>query len=360
MDSYYYNILDDIARAPDAWCYIIFGGRNTGKTYSCLRASKQQHIKSVYAKRTKEDVKLLCAGNNLKNGSSKIDISPFKSLNRDFKWNVRAFTIIDGLGGFYNCDDENKPVGDPIGYVIAMSVVGKFKGFDMSDCDWFIFDEFVPKIYDRVSRSEGEAVLDAYKTVSRDREHRGLPALKLICLANADNAASPLTNTLEVTDDIVQMSKEHESIRYLEDRGIFIHRLIDNKSFQDKEAESKIYKAMAGTQWGKMSLENEFGFNDFSNVNKIRLKNCRPVSKFLYMQKWYYVYVKEDGQVYLTLKQSNNKNIEVYDLTKENDQKAFYNDMVPWLKESTINNLCVYEKYSLYDLVINFTKYFKF
>ena len=30
--KYYYDIEDDLREYPDAWCYIVVGGRNTGKT----------------------------------------------------------------------------------------------------------------------------------------------------------------------------------------------------------------------------------------------------------------------------------------------------------------------------------------
>ena len=55
--DYYYDIVVDIRDYPEAWCLVIFGGRNTGKTYSTLRnCIENKHI-FVYAKRTIEDVK---------------------------------------------------------------------------------------------------------------------------------------------------------------------------------------------------------------------------------------------------------------------------------------------------------------
>lgn len=358
-ENYYYNFEDDLNKVPEAFCYVIFGGRNTGKTYSTLKTAKQNKIPFAYIKRTKEDVKLLCAGNNTqKKSAASMDLSPFKSLNRDMGWNVRAFQVFDGLGAFYNCNDENQPEGQPIGYLLALSMVSKYKGFDMSEVDWLIFDEFVPKIYDRVLRSEGESVLDLYKTVGRDREHRGKEALKLICLANADNAASPLTNTLEITDDIVKMSIQKEAENYNKAREIYIHRLIDNKSFKEKEAESKIYKAMAGTAWAKMALDNDFGFNDFSNVGIINLKHCKPYVSFTFKNKKYYIYVNDETGIFqVTLKQFT-KQVEHYDLKLENDQKLFY-DIVVMLKVACAEHRVIFEDYSLYDLFMNYSKNFK-
>lgn len=360
--SYYYDIMEDIRAYPDAWCYIIFGGRNTGKTYSTLKGSQDENINFVYVKRTVKDVQLICAGmrgKNFKNISADIDLSPFKSINRDTGSNVRAVQVFDGLGAFFNCDDEGNPEGSPVGYILALSAITKFKGFDLSDCDWFIFDEFVPKIYDRVLRGEGEEVLDLYKTISRDREHRGKPPLKLIALANADNASCALTNTLEITDQIVKMSMENAAISYDAARGIFIHRLIDNLTFKEKEAQSAIYKAMRDTNWGRMSLDNEFGFNDFSNVTKINLKGCAPYCSFRHKNRTFYVYLKNDtGQFFITESRFNQKTLH-YDLNRENDQKRFYVEQVVDIRAACIDNRAVFSTYTLYDLIINYQKFYK-
>jgi len=34
--KFYYNIFDDIEKYPDAWAYLVTGGRSTGKTYGAL------------------------------------------------------------------------------------------------------------------------------------------------------------------------------------------------------------------------------------------------------------------------------------------------------------------------------------
>ena len=47
------------------------------------------------------------------------------------------------------------------------------KGFDLSECDYLIFDEFIPKRHERLNRNEGDQLMDIYMTVSRDRVQRG-------------------------------------------------------------------------------------------------------------------------------------------------------------------------------------------
>ena len=359
-DGYYYDIRNDLNKYPDAWCGIVFGGRNTGKTYSTLRMCVEDGSSFVYAKRTIEDVKLICAGSTKDSKVAKynVNLSPFKSLNRDFNWNIKPVIIYDGLGAFFRTDEEGEPWGDPVGYIVAMSAITKFKGFDMSECDYLIFDEFVPKMFDRTIRFEGDQILELYKTISRDREHRGQKPLKLICLANSDNCVSPTTQVLEITDDIVNMSLKKEAALYIEDRGIFIHRIIDNLEFMEKEKKSAIYKAMANTQWGHMALDNDFAYNDFSNINKVKLKNYQPLCKFIYKTKTYYIYYKESGDYFVT-DQATNNSIRCYDLLKDNDQRAFFENVVIALMQFCKDDRVVFKYYSIYDVLLNYKKYFK-
>ena len=359
LNNYYYDIRVDLKNYPAAWCYIVVGGRNTGKTYSTLKMCYEDNKKFVFVKRTNEDVKLICAGSGKlgsKMASYGVDLSPFKSLNRDININVKAFLIFDGLGGFWKCDDENNPVGDPIGYIISLNSVTKVKGFDLSECDYLIFDEFIPQPWERVSRKEGEMVLDLYKTISRAREHLDREALKLICLANATSVSNPITNILEVTDLLVEMDIIYADVRYLEDRAILIHKIIDSPEFYEKEKNSPIYKAMAGTQWADMALENKFAYNDTSNVSRLNLKQFQCLCKIRYKKHDYYVYFKE-GQYYMTEKRSNHYSFE-YDLNKENDQKRFWLENGIDLRCECINGNMLFDTYTMYDIIVNYKKFF--
>lgn len=351
--KYYYDIEDDLALYALYWCYIIVGGRNTGKTYSCLKSCYTKNRKFVFIKRTIEDVSLLC---EQKNTEMEFDLSPFKSINRDIGSNVRAFKIKNGLGGFYNCNEDGEPVGAPIGYIIALSAVSKYKGFDLSDCEWMIFDEFIPQPWDRINRKEGEQLMDLYKTVSRDREHRGLPALKLICLANSTKVSNPVTNILEITDKLVDMDINKQAYFIDEYRGIVVHRIIDNKEFMEQEAKSQIYRAMSGTAWGEMALNNVFAYDDFTAVKKSNLKGYMPVVGIKYKSKTYYVYQK-NGQYYMTFAAA--KGVKVYNLKIENEQKAFYIDYCLDFQDRNVSGNFDFETYSMYDLIANYKTFFK-
>ena len=261
----YYDISDDIKTYPDAWCYLIWSKRGPGKTYSTLRMCIEDKKKFVFIKRTKEDIDLLCAHKK----NVRFDISPFVPLNRDFGWNIKPLKIQKGIAGFYHSNEEGEPSGEPVGYCVALSAASDVKGFDLSECDYMIFDEFIPKQYEIVKRNEGDALLDIYMTVSRDRIVRGRGELKLICLANATSINNPTFNILDVTDQAADMDIFEKEYLYQQERKILMHNI---RPITDDEAKelSGIELAMTGTAWYEMSFSGHFipccHFQDISHM----------------------------------------------------------------------------------------------
>lgn len=364
MGNTYYNVYDDIEKYPDAWAFLIVGGRSTGKTYGFLWESYQRKDKHIFSKRTADDVKLMCAGTKMIKGvdMEDPDFSPYFPINRDHGTNVKAFPLYNGLGCFYNTKEtesgEELPTGDPVGTIIGLNVATKFKGFDMSENDYLVFDEFIPRKWERINRGEGDLLMDLYATVSRDRILRGRKPLKLIALANAVAISNPLCNTLEVTDIMANMFIKGEECKYIEDRGIFIRLLETPEEMKKAFDKDPVYKAMGHTAWGQMAYENDFAYDDFSSVNKVQLKNYAPVCSFKFKQNTFYVY-QNTGKYYICTSRFNDKNKPAYDLNKENEQKRFYMDYALDLRNECIDGNVTFNNYSLYDLIINYHKIFK-
>lgn len=356
--SIYYNIADDLKAYPDAWCYLIVGGRNTGKTYGALKHHLEKKLATCFLKRTNKDVDLLCLGHRLgeKSGNYEVDLSPYKSINRDLGTNVKAYKIDDGLGAFYQ-DIEGEPAGSPVAYLLSLNAIHKYKGFDLSECYSIIFDEFIPQNYERVSTKEGEQLMELYKTVARDRVERGKEELKLICLANAVNVFNYTFDVLEVTDTVAEMSIKKQPYLYMEDRGIFIRLLQTSEEMMQTEKKTGIYRAMGQTAWGRMAFGNEFAYNDFSNIKRVSLKNYKPLIQLNYRERSFYVYVGASSYYICTAK---NKCPFIYNLDKEMDQRRFYYEHVLDLLNASIDGRMYYESYSMYDLIVNYKKRFKF
>lgn len=357
--SPYYNIMDDIRDYPDAWCYIITGGRKTGKTYGALLGALKNNIKHVFLKRCNNDVNMLCAGNHLgeKGANYEIDLSPYKAVNRDTGEMIKAYKIDEGLGGFYRSTDDGSAGGAPVGYLLSLAAIHKFKGFDLSECDWVIFDEFIPQPWERVNRKEGEQLMDLYMTVARDRTMRGKPDLKLICLANAVNVFNYTCEVLEVTDIIADMSIRKQEVFYDSDRGIFIRLLKTSDEMMEEDKKTGIHKAMHNTAWGRVAFENEFAYNDFTNVGKIALKGFKPMIELKYKNKCYYIYLSETKGYYMT--HSPAKCPISYDLNTDTGQIGFYYDQAIDLRNETVSGRVIFEKYTMYDMIINYKKRFK-
>ena len=352
----YYDVGKDLEACPNAWLYVVIGGRNTGKTYGALKHYLERKERNVFVKRTMEDVDLLCAGNSLKtkNNTAEADLSPFKPINRDLGTKIKAYKIQSGLGGFYK-EGEDGAEGLPVSYLVALSAVQKVKGFDMSDAEAIIFDEFIPQPWERINRKEGEQLMDLYKTIARDRSLRGRKELKLICLANAVNVWNPTCEILEITDIIADMQTKRKETVYLEDRGIFIRMLVTSREMMEAEKETGIYKAMKDTAWGRMAFSNEFGYNDFSSVKRVALKGYRPLVEVSYKQKTWYLWNNENN---LYLCESRGACEESYNLDRETDQKNFYYNWVIDLQNASMEGRLLYAKYTMYDLITNYKRRF--
>lgn len=353
----YYDIRDDMAQYPDAWCYIVWSKRGPGKTYSTLRMCIEDDKKFIFMKRTIEDVNLMCARMEDDPDS---DVSPFKPLNNDLGWDIYPFLINNkGMAGFYHTeigeDGKLHPVGKLLGWIIAVSAVAKFKGFSMSEADYLIFDEFIPKPYERVNRTEGDAVLDLYMTVSRDRVKRGRPELKLILLANATSIRNPMFDTMEITDIAAHMDIIGEEYEYLDD-GTMLHAIPSSFDIDDETEKTGIEKRMDGTAWASMAFGGKFGYDDFTNIGKVSLKGYRPICSLKFKRSTYYLYNKE-GEWYMC--RSAQHTPVQYNLNLENDQKLFFANHIIELREACITGHMRFELYTMYDLIINYRKNFK-
>lgn len=347
----YYDIKDDLLSYRDAWCYLVWSKRGSGKTYSALRFMVENDRRFMFMKRTIEDVKMLCAGGSRKGIT--FDVSPFVPLNRDFGWNIKPVPIVKGIAGFYLCNSSGDPFGSPIGYCCALSASKDIKGFDMSDCDYIIFDEFIPRKHERINRGEGEQLLDIYMTIRRDRMSRGRNELKLICLANAMQVNNPVFQTLDVIDDAVQMDVINEEFVYLEQKKILLHKVPER--YNQEETQSGIELAMSGTEWAEMAFSGNFAYDDFTAVKHNRMKGYRPLCSYEYKRKTVYIYEK-DGYYYAT--KAKAKVSKHYNLSRENEQKKFYIDFVSDLREEVINDRFTFQEFTMYDLIVNYKKIF--
>ena len=351
----YYHISEDLKKYPNYWLYVVWSRRGPGKTYSFLYYCLQAGIRFIYLKRTKEDVNFLTS---IPEADDSMDPSPYAPINRDHGTNIRIFKIKDGMAAFYQCDQDNNPSGKPIGYVFAFSVVSKIKGFNFDAIEAVCYDEFIPQPTEVVKKASGRALLSVYMTVSRDREKRGREPLKLIMFANAEEISTHETNILEITDDMAELEISGLSHMDIKKRKIMLHHITEDEIPLTEEEKGAIYVGMQGTAWHDYAFGGSFSNNDFSNIKNINLKGFKCYILLKYQRKEIYIYFNNsNGRYHFTY--SKNRPTFIYDLSKENDQKLFYVKHYLQLQEALMNSRITFQKYTMYDIIKNYTKFFK-
>ena len=351
----YYHFAKDLQEYPKAGAYVVWSRRGPGKTYSFLRYCVDNNIFFIYMKRTNDDIELLCTGAD--NPDLKVDADPFVPLNRDFGWNIKPKVIQKGIGAFYDTNEEGKCVGVPIGLIVSMSRIKAVKGSDMSRASFICFDEFIPQSTEIVRRKEGEAFADFVMTVIRDKVKRG-QRLQLVLFANAEEISTPLTNAFELVDDMAELAWSGKSHYFNKDRRILLHHITQKEiPLTAEELDSDMFVMMKGTAWAQKAFFGDFANNDFSNVKKVSIKNMVCIHKIHYKNKDYYIYRRSDGLHYMCSSKGSFQT--EWNLNKENDQKLFWIEAGQELRVCCIEDQMKFEKYSMYDLIMNYKTFFK-
>lgn len=343
----YYDVFEDMSSYPEADIFIAYSRRGVGKTYSALLGAYQRKLPIIYIKRTNDDIDLICTA------SEEFEASPYVPINRDHGTNIQPKKITKGIAAFYDMNSEDKK---PIAYACSLAAVKKVKGMDLSRVDLMIFDEFIPQASEtRVLHSEGSATLDLYETVSRDRIKRGRKPLKLLLFANAEDIYCPLIDEMQIMDDLAKLAMSGSSYRYIEDRGILIHH-VNEIRLEEKELSGGLARAMKGTSWYRKSFGGEFSKIDFSNISNKVLRKYSCLMKIHYRESDYYLY-RKDREFYLTT-QASNRYIESVNLNRDNDIRRFYIRYCIDLQEACTDGLMQFSDYSLYDLIMHYSKRF--
>lgn len=248
----------------------VTGGRGTGKTYTSLDYVKRNEIKFMFMRRMQSQIDII----------NKPQFSPFKPHNRANGWTVISTPVSKYNSAFYNGveneDGKIIPDGGPLGYTCALSTVANLRGFDASEVDILIYDEFIPERHERPLKNEGQALLNAYETINRNRELSEGKPLQLLALANANNLANPIFLELGLVSKAEKMRREHKSISIDEKRGIGLF-MLDDSPISAQKADTALYRLTGNSDFSRMSLENEFVRNDDSRIVSRKLSAYKPL-----------------------------------------------------------------------------------
>ena len=197
----------------------------------------------------------------------------------------------------------------------------------------------------------------SYQTVSRDRLKKGRNPLKLILFANAEQISVPVTQELEIIDDMADLDATGQTHLYIEDRDILLHHITDEEVPVQECEKVGIWKGMKGTAWFEKSFGGKFVHNDFTNVIPRSIHHSKPIVEVQFKTHFYYIYLNEEKAFYYMTSTPAKARIK-YNLNRENEQKRFYYDYVIDLYDACVNERFKFEKYSMYDLIMNYKKFF--
>lgn len=266
----------------------ITGARGTGKTFNVLADLIQKHIPFIYLRRTQDESDI--QSNEITSSLTKVLIYckvkyEYDNINKNI--------------GLVKVDDKN------LIYTCALSTFAKFRGFNFDDVQYIIYDEFIPEAHVRKIRAEGMALSNLYETVNRNRELEGLPAVRIIGLANSFNIANDVFvqyDLVKYAEKLIDPTMYREEV-YIDDNTVLI--ILKHSPISKKKASTALYQ-VASDEYKQMAINNKFILNDFTYVQK---RNLKPYRVMMQVGDLYVYKHKAERMYYVTFVKNNTKNI---------------------------------------------------
>lgn len=252
-NSIFYDIRKDCK--SDMPFKIIIGPRGCGKTYSVLdymQENSSEESKFIYMRRD---------GTEIDSCASEYG-NPFKALNTDKGYCISPFQISKFNGFGIGRDDTC----ECIGYGVALSTFASMRSQDFSDVDRIFFEEFIPEKHKRKIKGEGQALLNLYETINRNRELKGENPVELVMCANGIDLANPILMELGATSIIAKMLANKQRRITIPEKQLYIE-IIPRTKVSDLKQETALYK-LANNDFSIDALETKFRGADLEFVRK--------------------------------------------------------------------------------------------
>lgn len=225
----------------------VIGARGIGKSYAMKKHPIKRFIKYgeqfIYVRRYKPELKKI--------GNYFNDIAQ-EFPNHEFKVKGRQFFIDGKLAG----------------WAIPLSAWQSEKSNAYPMVTTIIFDEFIrERDNSGYIPNEVDALLNLMDTVFRTRENG-----RCICLSNAVSVINPYFVYFGLVPDI---NKRFNAYKHI------LVEIPDSKDFSDERRKTKFGQLIDGTEYGEMSLDNEF-VNDSDVFIEKRSKNSKFVFSIVY------------------------------------------------------------------------------
>lgn len=284
---------------------IVIGGRGTGKTFNSIRELTEDGLNFIYMRRTFDECTLIA------DHADDMNFSPFQKINnvtgKSEKMETRTYEIKKSNKKIWNIYDGIGDLQHFVGALCSLSTINSVRGFDADWCKAIILDEFIPeKHVKKIGKgdSEGEAILNAYETINRNRELEGEPPCLMFMFSNAFDISHPFLDILGLTPIIERMKRKGTQFVDLPQKNLTI-TVYEDKEFMEAKSKTALYQLTRGSSFYEMALNNDFVYNDFSLVRSKNISEYNPYVIFDGIEIYKH---KSNGSYYcsLCLKQCNN------------------------------------------------------
>ena len=228
----------------------LIGGRGSGKTYGAIQWALQNKKTVLFMRRTQTQIDLIRNDN----------FSPFAAVDKS----IYVKSINKNLAGLYH-GDEAGAEGVPIGYMCALSTIANIRGFDASSVDLIIYDEFIGEAHERSIKNEGQAFLNAYETINRNRELQGREPVQVLALANSNMLANPIFVELNLVSAVERMLKNATYVYKNRARNVSVY-MIMHSPVLDKKQNTALYQLAGDTDFSRMALKNQFTTEEMDHI----------------------------------------------------------------------------------------------
>ena len=132
--------------------------------------------------------------------------------------------------------------------------------------------------------SEGDSLLNAYTTISGNRELEGKPPLTLWLLANTNNINSPILEALNLTDEVIRMRAK--GLEYTEIDGVSIFQG-KSEVITDKRKQTVLARRVKSTgNFAQMAYNNEWAYDESPVIRSRSLKGMTPLCAYDELYFW--------------------------------------------------------------------------
>lgn len=243
---------------------VVISARGGGKTYGTLKYLIENDLRFIYLRRTKTVLDIVTDPR----------YQPFKRLNADMKWEITPEAGGKGLPVFKDRLADGEPV---VGYAAALSTFSHVRGFDASDVDIVVWDEFIPEPTERTFFNSFTAFANALETIGRNRELEGMAPLKVVLLSNSDLIYGDVVEGFHLGDELLHM-QEHgiEVLEHSPDMLLIMPKL---EAYAAAKADTALYRLTEGSSFQEVALMNSFPVEDRSMIKRRPLQEYKPVCR---------------------------------------------------------------------------------